>query len=552
MKFSNFADNIDEIKQINSNIEKKNLVSKMLSDCDDITLNILPRFVKGQIFPDYDGRKLGISTSLIRKSISESTEIEEEKLKSKMPEVSDLGELFDIYNISKTSGQQTLGQDDLTIADVYNKFEKIAETSGSGSQKEKIDILVSMYSQCTTIEAKYLTRLANDNLSIGVGEGTVRKAISDCYNVSENLVERAIMFKNDIGVVAQIANEGGENALENVNIDICKVPLKPMKAKKKKVKDVLGDMDQDWVYGEYKYDGFRIQVHKSGDNVRLYTNSLEDVTDSLPDIVKYVKENIDAENIILDGEIVGYETDNYDKPLEYRKTQKRIRRKHNIQEMIDEIPIIPKFFDVLYKGDKSLIDNQLKDRKNILTDVVPDRFLVEGKKCYTEDDIQDVITNAENDGHEGAMTKDPESKYEPNKRGVNWLKLKPEGETIDAVVIGGEYGDGKRSDDISTYKMALWDNNELVGIGSVGNGFTDDEYEELTEKLSNYIISQDGRELDIRPEEVFEIKFEGVQVSPKYESGYGLRFPRVINRRFDKSVDEADTVSRLEDISDQL
>ena len=220
--------------------------------------------------------------------------------------------------------------------------------------------------------------------------------------------------------------------------------------------------------------------------------------------------------------------------------------------MIDEIPIIPKFFDVLYKGDKSLIDNQLKDRKNILTNVVPDRFLVEGKKCYTDDDIQDVITNAENDGHEGAMTKDPESKYEPNKRGVNWLKLKPEGETIDAVVIGGEYGDGKRSDDISTYKMALWDNNKLVGIGSVGNGFTDDEYEELTEKLSNYIISQDGRELEIRPEEVFEIKFEGVQVSPKYESGYGLRFPRVINRRFDKSVDEADTVSRLEDISDQL
>lgn len=552
MEFSDFADDIDEIKQISSNIEKKNLVSEMLLNCEGSTLDIVPRFVKGQIFPDYDGRKLGISTSLIRKSISESTEIKEKELKSKMPEVSDLGELFDLYSISKTAGQQTLRQDDLTIVSVYDKFEKIAEASGSGSQKEKVDILVSMYSQCTTLEAKYLTRLANDNLSIGVGEGTVRKAISDCYNVSENTVERAIMFKNNIGTVAQIASDGGETALENVNIDVCKVPLKPMKAKKKKVKDVLGDMDQDWVYGEYKYDGFRIQVHKSGDNIRLYTNSLEDVTDSLPDVVEYVKENIDIENIILDGEIVGYETDDYENPLEYRKTQKRIRRKHNIQEMIDEIPIIPKFFDVLYKGDKPLIDKELKDRRKVLNKAVPDDFLVKGKKCYKEDDIQDVITDAENDGHEGAMTKDPESEYEPNKRGVNWLKLKPEGETIDAVVIGGEYGDGRRSDDISTYKMAVWDDNELVGIGSVGNGFTDDEYEDLTEKLSQYIISQDGRELEIRAEEVLEIKFEGVQVSPKYESGYGLRFPRVVNRRFDKSVNEADTIGRLEDISDQM
>lgn len=552
MKFKIFCEHVEDIKDISSNNEIENRVTDLLELCDKSALNVLPRFVMGRIFPEYDGRNLGVSTSLIRESISKSTDIEEEELKSKMPEVSDMGELFDHYEI-QNRGQQVLSQNDLDLAEIYSTFEEIAETSGSGSQQQKVDLLVSLYSKCTPKEAKYLTRLANDNLSIGVGQGTVRNAIASDYD-NNNIVERAIMFKNDVGKVAKISREGGEKALKNIDINLCEVPLKPMKAKKRKVADVLDDMDQDWVYGEYKYDGFRIQVHKSGDTVKIYTNKLEDVTSSLPDVVDIVRDNIEQDNIILDGEAVGYESTDFNNPIVYRKTQKRIRRKHNIDEMIDEIPIKPKFFDVLYTNGNSLIDDRLEDRRKTLDDVVPSELKVESKKCYTTDDIQDVITSAENDGHEGAMTKNPDSGYEPNKRGVKWLKLKPEGETIDAVVVGGEYGDGRRSDDISTYEMALRNENtgDLEGIGSVGNGFTDEEYEELTEVLSSEIISQDGRELDIRPSEVFEIKFEEVQTSPEYESGYGLRFPRVVSRRLDKSVDDIDTVSRLEDIAEQM
>lgn len=555
MEFKEFVEYADEINGISSNIKIVDEISKLISDSNEEDVSIVPRFVQGRIFPLHDSRNIGISTSSIRTSISKSTGIDEEELKSNITDVSDMGELFDLYNIIDSGGQQTLGSSSLGVKDVYQTLEEISETSGKGSRSKKNDLLSNLYASCSSKEAKYLTRLVNGNLSIGVGEGSVRKSIAKEYDLDESLVERAIMLTNDTGEVSRIANEYGINGLKNISVRVGDAPLRPMKAKKSEVKSVFEDMDEDFVYGEYKYDGFRIQIHIDNGEVSLYTNKLEDVTDSLPDVVNMIEENIESEQAILDGEIVGYESNEFEEPLEYRKTQKRIRRKHNIQEIIEEIPVKPKIFDILYDSeDGLLIDNSLFYRYEKLKDICPDKIRVEHRKCNNVKNFQDLISDAESDGHEGGMAKDPTSGYEPNNRGTNWLKLKPSGETIDAVVIGGTYGDGKRSDDIASYELAIWnqDKNRLESVGDVGTGFTDKEFDEITNTLEDEIISQDGRSVNINPEMVFEVEFEEVQDSPKYESGYGLRFPRFIRRRPDKSVDDADTVKRLESISKNL
>lgn len=554
MRFKEFAETADEINQISGNIDTQERVGQLIEDAGDDRA-VVTRFIQGEVFPPYDSRKVSMSTSLLRTAISDATGVEESELKDKMPEVTDMGELFDVYDIDRNVGQQTLGQSSLTVGDVYEVLAEIADASGSGSQQEKIDLMVSLMSKCTAIEAKYLVRLVLGKMSIGVGEGTVRKAISTQYDIDEDVVERAIMLTTDTGMVASVAHDEGEDGLSSMDISVGEIPIRPMKASKSKVADVIEDIDEDYVFAEYKYDGFRIQAHKDGDQIKLFTRRLEDVTDSLPDVVDFVKENVDEEKVILDGEVVGYETKEYETPLPYQETQKRIRRKYGIEEMVDEIPVRPEFFDILYKDDEgSLIDEDLERRVELLEDSSHQSVLGRREKCEDVTSLQEVITQAEKDGHEGVMAKNPYSSYEPNSRGKRWLKIKPAGETVDAVVIGGEYGDGRRSDFIASYELGLWnqDKDELQSIGDVGTGFTDEQFEELTEMLEDEITSQTGRELEIRPKVVFEVEFEEVQPSPEYESGYGLRFPRFIRLRETKGVDDADTIERLESIAEEL
>lgn len=553
MKFKQFSETADEINGVSSNIEIEKLVSELIKNSGD-DRDIVPRFVQGRIFPVHNQKNLNVSTSLMKSAISDSTGVEEEEIEDQLVGVEDLGALFDEFEIEDTGGQQTLGNTDLTVSEVYKKLNAIADESGSGSQQRKIDHIVSMISRCSSIEAKYLTRLILEKMSIGVGEGTVRKAIARAYDIDEDVVERAIMITNDTGFVAKVAYERGEKGLQEQDLDVCGVPLRPMKASKGKVTEALDDMDCDEVIGDYKYDGFRIQIHKDGDNVQLFTRRLENVTSSLPDVVEIVEDKVDAETVVLDGEIVGYESDNFEEPLPYQKTQQRIRRKYDIEEMIEEIPVTPKVFDVLYNDDELLIDEPLEERIEKASEVCESSIIAEQRRCNSVQNLQELMSDAQRIGHEGGMAKNPSSTYEPNSRKKRWLKLKPEGETVDAVVIGGEYGDGRRSEFIASYELGLWNENtgELESIGDVGTGFTDEQFKEMTDMLEDEIVSQDGQNLDINPSLVFEVEFEEVQPSPKYESGYGLRFPRFITLRQTKSVDDADSVQRLESMAENV
>ncbi len=555
MKFKTFVKTADEINSESSNNEIRDIVAEFLTESDKESLEIIPRFIQGRIFPAHDERKTNVSTSLMRKAISEVTGIEEDTLNSRMPEVTDMGSLFDEFDIKTEQGQQVLGHNYITVSEVYNTLSLIASTSGSGSQEVKVNYMVSLLMKCSSIEAKYFTKLILGNLSIGVGGGTVRKAISKAYNIDEDSIERALMLTNDAGEVAKIADKKGSDGIRDIKLNVGSVPILSMKAKESKPIDVFEDMDSDEVYVEYKYDGFRIQAHKVGSDVTLYTRNLQDVTSSLPDVVQYIKENVTAEKAVLDGEAVGYHTDNFIKPQKYQVTQKRIRRKHGIEEMIEEIPTKPHFFDVLYfEDDGLLIDEPLETRKNILNNICSNNVLSRCEKCSTVNEINDMIIESNSDGHEGAMAKSITSTYEPNSRGKKWLKLKPDGETIDTVIIGGTYGDGRKSDFIASFEIGIWntDTNQLEHIGNVGNGVTEEHSKKLTEKLEKEIIKQDGRSVELRPTTVLEVEFEDVQPSPKYESGFALRFPRIVDQRDTKDIEDADSISRLKKIAESI
>lgn len=555
MKFSKFVDVADKINKENKTTTKIEYVSELFSVSDNDSLEIIPRFFQGEIFPAHDERKTRISTSLMRKSISEATGVDEKEIKSNMTKVSDMGELFDIYSINSDSGQQQLGTPSISITGVYNVLSLIANTSGSGSQSVKVNYLVSLLLKCKPIEAKYLTRLILGNMSIGVGSGTIRKAISKTYDIPEDDIERALMLTNDSGKVVKIASKKGKKGINDIDLSVCEIPLLSMKAGKSTPLEAMNEMNSDIVYGEYKYDGFRIQAHKKGDEIKLYTRNLQDVTSSLPDVVELIQKNVDLHTVVLDGEIVGYESTDFEKPLTYQKTQKRIRRKYDIQKMIDEIPIKPHFFDILYHKEYGIqIDEIYERRLRLLSNVCSEDIRSKVVKCHSVSDIQKLMSEADDDGHEGAMIKHPESTYEPNSRGKKWLKLKPEGETIDATIVGGEYGDGRLSEFISSFELAIWDtdSDELVNIGNVGNGVSDKLLEELTKKFEDEIIEQDGRKVKIRPTLVVEVRFEEVQPSPKFSSGYGLRFPRVVRMRDTKALSDVDSVERLENIAESL
>ncbi|NYT00623.1 MAG: ATP-dependent DNA ligase, partial [Methanocellales archaeon] len=302
----------------------------------------------------------------------------------------------------------------------------------------------------------------------------------------------------------------------------------------------------------WKYDGARIQIHKIGDEIQLYSRKLENVTKSLPDVVNLIKKNVTFERAILDGEVIAIDGDG--KPRPFQDILRRFRRKYDVEQMAKEIPFQLSLFDVLYDG-QSLIDLTLIERRKVLEKCIRTKHsskIIVAPQIITGDlnVVERIYQEALSAGHEGAMIKNPKSAYIPGKRGKNWLKIKPVMETLDLAVTGAEWGEGRRSNFIGSYSLACRDEdtNVFLGIGRVGTGITDEQLAELTELFKELIISEIGKEIDIKPEVVFEIAYDEIQKSQNYESGFALRFPRLIGVRSDKSVEDVDSVQRVREL----
>jgi DNA ligase-1 len=538
MDFREFSEKAEEIKDTAGN-EQIDLVSKIFEEAGD-DLEVSTRFVRGDIFPSWDDTKTSMGPSLIYSAISDFTGVSEDEIEEIVSQTGDAGTACE--KIWNNKEQTSLGvvDDTITLTDAYEKFVDIAETSGSGSNKEKIKTFSSLISGTSPIEAKYLVRLVLD-MRIGVGEGTVRDGISKAFSVDSDKVERAFMVSNDYGKVARVAKEEGNEGLDEIKMEVGK-PVKPMLAKSMESVDEIEEIGET-VGCETKYDGARLQIHKKKDEVKLFTRNLIEESSSLPDIVEEVKEKVSSDEVILDSEVVSYADG---EPLDFNEMQKRLNRKYDVEEKSEEINLEIKVFDIIYLEGEVLIDKTLEERRNILSEVYPQP--VNNKKIETKDDLKKLRAKAVREGNEGVMLKDMSSEYTPNNRGKRWIKAKPDLETLDCVVVKGEWGKGNREGTIGSYTIAIRDGDELKPIGKVGTGITDEELEDLTEKFEELIISEKGVSIEFKPEVVVEVGYEEIQESPKYSSGYALRFPRLESIREDKEVDDADTIERVEDI----
>ncbi len=544
--FEKFVSVCKRIESISGSLEITSIVAQFLKELDEEELGITTYFIMGKVFPVWAEAELGIGPNLLYSAISRTSSLPVKRVEELIKETGDVGLAAERAILSGKNHMNFFSTEELSIRDVHTRFQKIASLTGKGSQDAKIKNLQYLFGAAMPDESVYIARLSIEELRIGVGEGIVRDAIAQAFNVTAELIERGYMLTNDFGLVAITAKNEGTSGLEKLSVILGR-PLKMMLAQVAgSIKEAVEEMGS--VAVEWKFDGARVQIHKDGDKIIIYSRKLENVTLSLPDVVTAVKSHVTAKSAILDGEVVAIGKDN--RPLAFQEILRRFRRKYEISATALEIPLYLNLFDVLYLNGESLIDMPLKHRREMLEKVC-DKGIV-ARQAITGDTsvVDSIYKDALAAGHEGVMLKNPGSLYTPGKRGKNWLKLKPIMETLDLVVIGGEWGEGRRANFIGSYLLACRDpdSDRLLSIGRVATGITDGQLNELTGVFKELIISESGIHIEFEPKVVFEIAFEEIQKSPNYDSGYALRFPRLVNIRSDKSLEDADSIEKVEQL----
>jgi DNA ligase-1 len=428
----------------------------------------------------------------------------------------------------------------LTLGDVGQAFAGVAQATGGGSRRTREARLTDLAARATVEEREFLGRIIGGELRTGVSHGLVLEAIAATADADLGSVRRAALFLGDLAAVASLARAGGAPALAGVAPRPF-VPLLPM------LGEIAPDLDGVLrAHGgrtalEFKYDGARVQVHREGDRVGVWTRRLSDVTRSLPDVVAIAR-GLSGEPFILDGEVVAL--DSRGRPLPFQELMRRFRRVHGVDALAREMPLALHFFDCLLVDGRSLIDAPQAERWQALTRVTGGRHLAERLLVTDLDAARAFHTRALAAGHEGVMAKDPQSAYEPGGRGKRWFKFKA-AETVDCVIVAADRGSGRRVGWLSNYHLAVRDGEAFAEVGKTFKGLTDAEFAAMTERLRALATDDDGYTVRVRPDVVVEVEYNEIQRSPTYASGLALRFARIARIREDKAPGQATTLDEL-------
>jgi len=544
MKYQKLVDVYEALAGTTKRLEKTEILSDYFKNVDGELLPKVVLLALGTVFPPWSEEEQGVGDKLVIKSIANVVGTSTNNVEEQIRERGDIGAAAE--ELYKNKSQTTFFSKDLEIEFVFNNLRKIAKISGNRSTSRKIAIILELLSSATGKEAKYISRTILEELRIGVGEGTIRDAISKAFNVSTELADRAHMLTNDLGLVAKVAKEEGEEGLKQLNLSPGK-PVKPMLAQLSPGIDIsISEMGE--AICETKYDGIRVQIHKNKDEINLFTRRLENITLAIPEMINYIKNAFPNEDFIAEGELIATKNN---EPLSFQHILQRVRRKYNIEKAIENVPLKLYLFDMLYFK-VSIIDEPLSTRRNILEeniDVSSDEINFSKMiKVNTENikDAENLFNNSISEGHEGIMIKDPKEPYIPGLRGKKMLKFKAEPETLDVVVIGGTYGIGKRANFIGSYKVALQDEDgELKSVAHVATGLDEETLATLTNLMNKYKIDEKGTKITVEPKIILEVAFSEIVESPEYEAGFSLRFPVVKRIRDDKGLGDIDTVKRL-------
>ncbi len=428
----------------------------------------------------------------------------------------------------------------LVLREVDAAFQAMAEASGPGSSAVRVGLLRNLLAHATEPEQAFLRRLVFGELRQGAQAGVMLDAVAAAASVPKSRVRRAVMLTNDPGEVAAAALSGGTQALATLGIRLFR-PVQPMLAQAAEdVDEALGHLER--AAFEPKLDGARIQLHKAGDDVRIFTRRLNDVTAALPEIVEAAR-NLPAREIILDGEAIALRPDG--SPLPFQTTMSRFGSRLDVERLRRETPLQPFFFDCLYLDGKSLLDEPAGERFAALSAALPGDVTLDRIVTEDADAAAEFLERTMRSGHEGVMAKMLDAPYAAGARGRAWLKIKP-AHTLDLVVLAAEWGHGRRRGWLSNLHLGARDpEGGYVMLGKTFKGMTDATLAWQTERLLALETRREGITVFVRPELVAEIAFNDVQASPKYPGGVALRFARLKGYREDKGPAEADTIETV-------
>ncbi len=430
----------------------------------------------------------------------------------------------------------------LTLRQVDEALEHIAEVSGPGSAALKTGLLRNLFAQATAPEQEFLERLLMGELRQGALEGVMVEAVAQVAGVPAQRVRRAVMFAGDLTEVAEAARREGEAGLARYGVRLFR-PVQPMLAQPAEdLDEALGELGEAAL--EFKLDGARIQVHKSAGEVRFFSRRLNDVTAAVPEIVEAVRA-LPAREAVLDGEAIALKEDG--RPQPFQVTMRRFGRRLDVEQMRRKLPLRPYWFDLIYLDGGGVIDEPQARRFELLQGIVPPDTVIPHRRAMEPGAAEQFLREAVERGHEGIMAKSPEAPYEAGSRGRSWLKIKP-AHTLDLVVLAAEWGHGRRRGWLSNLHLGARDIEKggFVMVGKTFKGLTDEMLAWQTEQLQKLEVHRDEWTVYVEPKLVVEVEFNDVQVSPRYPGGVALRFARVKRYRPDKSPAEADTLQALQ------
>jgi DNA ligase 1 len=543
--FKYLAELLEKVEATKSRLQTTALTADFLRALDTDEVEPAVSLILGRPFPKWSQKTLEVSWATLSGILQQVTGTDWSTFGEEFSQTGDIGSAAKaVFEKSKPRRQVVLFQKPLTILEVRRSLEAIAEAAGPHSREKKERLIMALLSQASPVEAKVLVKVFTGEMRTGFHEGLMEQAVAKAFGVQLALVQRASMALGDIGEVAFIAKTAGKEGLEKVGFKLFR-PVKLMLAQVADDVEAALKLHGGKTAFEYKYDGARVQIHKLGVKVQVFSRRLTDATQSLPEIVEATRNGVRADSAILEGEVVA--VDEAGVPIPFQHLMRRFKRVHGIAGEAEKIPLKLYLFDILFVEGQSLISLPYVERRQILAETATKTSLTSQVVTADAAEANSFLKAAMNAGHEGLMAKKLNSPYTPGARGKLWLKIKPVLEPLDLVITAAEWGYGRRHNWLSDYYLAARDaeTGELLELGKTFKGLTDAEIAEMTKRLKALAVRDEGHRVVVVPKVVVEVAYNEIQSSPKYKSQMALRFARISRIREDKSPDEADTIERV-------
>jgi len=578
MTFQELSVYISSIEHTSSRVEMTKILADLFQKLSPAEYQHAAYLLQGQISPKYAIVNFGMAEKMVAKAVIQALQVDSTYFHKEVKSVGDIGTVAEKLKEENPSFEQQ----DLSIKTVFDVLTSLAHVSGPGSQDEKTRLLGSLIRQLDAISTRYIVRIPIGALRLGFSDMTILDALSWMVSGDKKLrpvLQSAYHVYPDLGHIGRLVKEGGIQAIKDIKPEVF-TPIIMMRAERlSSGAEIVAQIGECSI--EPKFDGFRLQIHKKGTEVKLYTRGLEDATFMYPDVVDGVRREVTADAAIIEGEAIGYDPQ-ANSFLPFQQTSQR-KRKYGIEEKAEEIPLKLFAFELLYLDGRSFVDEPFTTRRKKLTEIVSntgdrvqDTVIVADDKIVSDPaTIELMFDDAITNGLEGIVAKRLDGTYQPGARGWNWIKFKRSysskiDDTIDCLVLGYDFGKGKRTAfGIGAFLIGVYDeqNDQYVTVAKVGTGLTDDEWKKL--RMMSDAVRSDKKptlytvdkmmscDVWVSPQTVVEIKADeitrsavhtaGREIEP-FKSGYALRFPRLVRFRTDKSPSEITTVHEVSDM----